>query len=217
MLKVHVSQLSTCCYKPHHNTICLMFRPQERVANSRVPVPFIAVWLNVPQHINKSDFLPTHQTQTQDHVVHDGRRFTISLLVSSDGVCMKCLLEEDSNCDQSMSQKRVSAASHQQAGSTSKLGCWSSAQSAMILGEKPLILFDVSTAENLSTKSLVDQYSSGIRAGGEGQIADVISWVSISLSEIDQQTTSSWSRCSYVLRWFNWIFIHVLQAGVFQF
>lgn len=88
MLEVRVSQLSTCCYKPHHDTICLMFRPQERVANSRVPVPFIAVWLNVPQHINKSDFLPTHQTQTQDHVVHDGRRFTISLLVSSDGVCM---------------------------------------------------------------------------------------------------------------------------------
>lgn len=104
MLEVRVSQLSTCCYKPHHNTICLMFRPQERVANSRVPVPFIAVWLNVPQHINKSDFLPTHQTQTQDHVAHDGRCFTISLLVSSDGVCVKCLLEEDSNCDQSITE-----------------------------------------------------------------------------------------------------------------
>lgn len=150
---------------------CLMFRPQERVTNSRMPVPFTAVWLNVPQHINKSDFLPTHQTRTQDHVVHHGRRFTISLLIASDCIFMRCLLDEDSNCDQSMSQKGAFAAT-QQAGPTPESGCGSSPQSATISGEKPLILFDVSTAENLSTKSLIDQYSSSIRAGGEGRIAD---------------------------------------------
>lgn len=52
------------------------------------------------------------------------------------------------------------------------LGRWSSPPSATISGEEPLILFDVSTAENLSTKSLIDRCSSSIRAGGEGQVAD---------------------------------------------
>lgn len=93
-----------------------------------------------------------------------------SSFFSSDCIFMKCLLDEDSNCNQSMTQKSIFTAS-QQTGPTSKLGCWFSAQSAEILGEKPLILFDVSTADKLSTKSLMDQYSSSIRAGGKSQIA----------------------------------------------
>lgn len=93
-----------------------------------------------------------------------------------------------------------SAASHQQAGTTSNLGCSSSARSAAIFRERPLILFGVSTAENLSTKSLIDQYSSGIRAGGVGQIAhcNLLS-EHFSRRERPADDLSSWSQCCWVM------------------
>lgn len=149
-----------------------MFRPQEHVANSRVPVPFTAVWLNVPQHINKSDFLPTHQTQTQDPVVHDGRRFTISLLVSSDRIFMKCLLEEDSNCDQSMSREKGFC-------SESSTGRTHFKVRLLILGsisndsrkETSYLVWCVNCRESVHKKPH-RSIQLWHRAGGEGQIAD---------------------------------------------
>lgn len=196
----HVSQLYTCSYKTRHNTICLMFQPQQRLAR-----PGVAVCFNLPRQVNKSDVFPTHQTRRQHHVVHHGRLFfffTISLLVSSDHIYevftrgFKLIKE----CHRKVCWLAFSAASHQQAGTTSNLGCSSSARSAAIFRERPLILFDVSTAENLSTKSLIDQYSSGIRAGGVGQIAhcNLLS-EHFSRQERPADDLSSWSHCCWVM------------------
>lgn len=157
--------------------ICLIFWPQQHVAHPRVPVPFTAVGLiNMLWQI-KSEFFPTPQTHTQDHVVHHGRHFTISL-VSSDPIFMKCLLE-DSNCDQSTPPKSVLISISCSKSSTGRnhfkfrVPILGSIRSN--IWREALILFDVSTAENLSTKSPIDQYSSSssssIRAGGVGQIA----------------------------------------------
>lgn len=104
MLELGSSQLYTCGYKPPHNTTCLMFRPHQRVTKSRVPVPLTASLDLICHIVNKSDFFPTDQSQTQDHVVVDVLQFP--LLVSLDPVFLKCYLEEDSNYDQSMSQEK---------------------------------------------------------------------------------------------------------------
>lgn len=107
-MELHVSQLYTCSYKSRHNTICLMFQPQQRLASPRVVVPFTAVWLNLPWQVNKSDVFPTHHAKRQDHVVHHGRLFFFLQFPSlfPQITFMKCL-PEDLNCDQRMPQKSV--------------------------------------------------------------------------------------------------------------
>lgn len=203
MVVLYVSYLYTCSYKCCHSIICLIFRPQQHVANPRVPVPFTAVWRNLPQHINKSEFFPAHQTHTQDHVVHHGRHFTISL-VSSDPIFMKCL-PEDSNCDQSTPQKSVLISISCSKSSTGRnhfkfmVPILGSIRSN--IWREALILFDVSTAENLSTKSPIDQYSSSsIRAGGVGQIAhcNLLS-AHLTRRERPADDLSSWRQSSWVI------------------
>lgn len=211
MMVLYVSYLYTYSYKRCHNIICLIFRPQQHVTNPRVPVPFTAVWLNLPQHINKSEFFPTHQTHTQDHVVHHGRHFTISL-VSSDPIFMKCL-PEDSNCDQSTPQKSVLISISCSKSSTGrnhfKFRVPILDLSRNNIWRKALILFDVSTAENLSTKSPIDQYSSSssIRAGGVGQIAhcNLLS-ERLTRRENPADDPSSW-------RWSSWVIGHALWGN----